>query len=180
MKLDIPAHDTRIHVFAVSDTDAGPQRQTFLSRLADPEAADTTLPLLFGHAGLDPAGAEVFAVADVEGLGLRGYLQEAYEIDPEVLAPAKARLDALGGDVIVLSPHALGRAAVTLETPAHIRHIDSFTPIAPDTAPREMPEVDLSPPAPKDLPPAPRRLPRPWVMIVVAIALLLIWLGQGG
>jgi hypothetical protein len=179
MKLDIPAHDTRIHVFAVSDTDAGPQKQTFLSRLEDPEAVDTTLPLLFGHDTLDPEGAEVFAVGDVMGLGLRGYLAEAYDIEPEVLARAKARLDALGGDVIVLSPRALGRAAVTLETPAHIRHIDSFTPIAPDAAPRQMPQVDLTPPAPKDLPP-PRRIPSLWVVVVVAVALLMIWLGQGG
>lgn len=180
MKLDIPAHDTRIHVFAVSDTDAGPQKQTFLSRLEDPDAVDTTLPLLFGHEGLDPSGAEVFAVADVAGLGLRGYLSEAYDIEADVLAKSKARLDALGGDVIVLSPRALGCAAVTLETSAHIRHIDSFVPIAPDTAPREMPEVDLTPAPTSELPPPPRRTPRPWVLIVVAIALLLIWLGQRG
>ena len=184
MNLDIPAHDTRIHLFAVSDTDngqdMGPERQTFLSQLADPDAVDTTLPMLFDHPALDPTGAEVFAVADIAGMGLRNHLQEAYDIAPEVLAKSKARLDALGGDVIVLTPRALGRAAVTLRTPAHIRHIDSFAPIASDTNPREMPEVDLAPVPSKEMPPLPRRTPKPWVIIVVALAMLLIWLGQRG
>ena len=179
MNLSIPAHDTRIHIFAVSDTDIGPERQTFLSQLEDPSAVDTTLPMLFDHPALDPTGAEVFAVADIAGMGLRSYLQEAYDIAPEVLAQSKARLDGLGGDVIILTSRALGRAEVTLHMPAHIRHIASLAPIPPDTAPREMPEVDLTPAAPKTAFVPPRRFPQPWVIIVVAVAFLLIWLGQG-
>jgi len=180
MNLSIPAHDTRIHIFAVSDTDTGPERQTFLSQLEDPSAVDTTLPMLFDHPALDPTGAEVFAVADIAGMGLRSYLQEAYDIAPEVLAQSKARLDGLGGDVIILTPRALGRAEVTLHMPAHIRHIASLAPIPADTAPREMPQVDLTPAAPKTPFVPPRRTPQPWVIIVVAVILLLIWLGQGG
>ena len=64
--------------------------------------------------------------------------------------------------------------------PAHIRHIASLAPIPADTAPREMPEVDLTPAAPKTPFVPPRRTPQPWVIIVVAVILLLIWLGQGG
>jgi len=40
--------------------------------------------------------------------------------------------------------------------------------------------VDLTPAAPKTPPTPPRRTPQPWVIIVVALVLLLIWLGQGG
>lgn len=178
MKLNIPAHDTRIHLFAVSDTDTRPERQTFLSRLEDPSAVDTTLPALFDHPALDPTGAEVFAIADIASMGLRSYLQEAYDIAPEVLSKSQVRLDALGGDVIVLTPRALGRAKVVLHMPAHIRYIDSFAPIAPDTTPREMPQVNLTPVTPKELFPAPRRTPQPWVILVVALVLLLVWLGQ--
>lgn len=178
MKLRIPAHDTRVHVFAVSDSDAlGVAHQTFLSRLQDDAATDTTLPLLFGHPGLDAAGAEVFAIADVEGLGLRAYLAEAYDIVPDALQRDAALLDALGGDVVILTPKAVGRAAVELSMVPYVRHISSLPTIAPDNAPRPLPEVDLTPPGAADPDTRPVRRGSALVvglLLVIAIVVLVL------
>lgn len=146
MKLHIPAHDTRIHVFAVSDSDAlGVAHQTFLSRLQDDAATDTTLPMLFGYPALDPSGAEVFAIADVAAMGLRTYLAEAYDIAPETLQRDAAVLDALGGDVIILTPKALGYTGTELSMVPYVRHVSSHATLSADNAPRSLPEVDLNP-----------------------------------
>jgi hypothetical protein len=177
----IPAHDPRIHLFAVSDLQGqAPAHQTFLSRLNDPDQDDTTLAVLLGAPGLEPSGAEVFAVADVAGMGLRAYLAEAYDIDPQILFADSARLDALGGDVIVLVPRAFQGQAMTLTPARHIRAIGTYLPVQPDTARRPVPPVDLTPAPAGSAPGAQGHVP--WwaglgLLAIIAVAAYLVLRG---
>lgn len=173
MNLKLPAHDTRVHVFAVSDGVSGPAQTTFLSRMKY-EGENLTLSEMFEHDDLDIEGAEVFAVADIESMGLRGYLAEAYDIPVAALSADHAKLDGIGGDVVILTPKAVGRLEVTLTLDPLLTHIGSYAPAQPDNAPRPTPKVDLTP-APVALSPRPVR-GSPWgLAVLILFVLIAIW-----
>ncbi len=143
--------DPRIHVYSVSDGPVKLAHQTYLSRLSE-EAETLPLAEAFG-ADIDATYAEVFAVRDVEPMGLRAYLAQAHDIPREALEADAARLDGLSGDVVVLAPRALDGVggAGALSPRPELTHIGSYAPTEADNAPRDLPRAVREP---SDVPPA--------------------------
>ncbi|MFY9211301.1 MAG: hypothetical protein WAO69_09260 [Aestuariivita sp.] len=132
-----PHEKGRLHVFAVNRTrseiasvfrppDSGPDR-------LQPPAA--LLAELTGAQDLDPAGAELILLADLEGLGLSGYLTEGHDIPQSALSGDLRRLDALEGYALILSSRAFQGNAFALGKTADLTHIASFDQPGSEWAP---------------------------------------------
>lgn len=106
MTLTIPAHDRgRVYLFALPDDPA-------------PDVA-----ALLGVEVLDLAHVDVIRLADLEGVGLRGYLTEGMGIPAAEIGP-EANRDT--GTVAVLrSPAFGGRRAEVIPAPG-VRHLASY------------------------------------------------------
>lgn len=106
--INIPAGQSGvIRVFALSMTDAEAR-----ALKSDPAAINTNL-----GAEVDAEQVEIFPVSDLEGVGLVGYLSDGNAVPDADLAPDRAKLDRLGGWVMIVFSRAFGGAATTL-TPA--------------------------------------------------------------
>lgn len=108
--ITITASETgMIRVFALSMTDAEAKA------LRDsPGAASTAL-----GCEIDGDHVEVFALSDLQGLGIVGYLTEGNGVKPDTIAPDRGKLERLGGWVmIVLSRAFQGHAATLSPSPA--------------------------------------------------------------
>ena len=138
--LTIPPHERgRLHVLAVNL----PEADLRARHEGDTEPAPGLLADLTGLDGLDAEGAELIAVADLEGVGLSGYLVEGHDIDAAAVAGQRARLDRIEGFALILRSQAFGGRAMSLRSP-HLSHIASFDqpgtdwtaadPIATDSA----------------------------------------------
>ena len=177
-EMELPSLDKRIHVLSVSSLGEGPVYQTFLSRLDDTNASED-LKTLTGHEGLDPNGAEVFALKDIEAIGLSTYLAEAYDIPKSTLAQDAAKLNALAGDVVVLSPKAIGRKAVMLRLDPILTHVGSYLPKQPDNSPRAVPSLDMAPAHPDTSMVAKSQTTVPfWLkaVLVICLAVAALWM----
>lgn len=178
-QLKVASYDPRVHLLALSDLgpEVGPELTpaTHLSRLHD-ETSDSPLAAMLGHPDLDLNGVEVFEVADVQGLGLNAYLAEAYDIPAATLAPDAPRLGALEGTVVVLTPRALGRLALSLDLPPSLTLIGSWAPATADNAPRPTPQVDLAPQRVAEPHSRAPRLPGWMVLLILLVAAGLTWL----
>ena len=108
--IDIPANQSGvIRVFALSMDAAGAE-----ALKSDPAALNTAL-----GAEVDAEQVEIFPVSDLEGVGLAGYLIEGNAVPARDLVPDRAKLDRLGGWVMIVFSRAFGGAATTLRpTPA--------------------------------------------------------------
>lgn len=129
--LTIPAEEQRtIRLFAVNLTEA--QVAALLRDHAPPPAAPGDLPetpaaaTLLGWPALDTRHAELFAIRDLSGLGLPGYLTEGLGLDEADIAPDRARLAALEGHALILLSRAFGGAAVTLDIPPALTLIGTY------------------------------------------------------
>lgn len=142
MPIALTPNDPRIHLFSISDGPVKLAHQTYLSRL-DGDAGGTPLAEALG-AGVDPTYAEVFAVQDVEPMGLRAYLAQAHDIPDTELNGDAARLDALSGDVLVLAPRAL-EGLDALDPRPELTHIGSYAPAEADNSPRDLPRAVKEP-----------------------------------
>ncbi|WP_170551714.1 hypothetical protein [Ruegeria atlantica] len=89
--------------------------------LREPGAADQIL----GVAGLDAEQIDVFAVSDLEDLGLYGYLNEGCGVSADQLD--RNALEAITGWVMVVRSAALGDRAATLIPDKRLRLIGLFT-----------------------------------------------------
>ncbi|MEW2917852.1 hypothetical protein AB1A64_12335 [Ruegeria sp. ANG10] len=89
--------------------------------LREPGAADQIL----GVAGLDPEQIDVFAVSDLEDLGLYGYLNEGCGVSADQLD--RNALEAITGWVMVIRSAAFGDRAATLIPDKRLRLIGLFT-----------------------------------------------------
>lgn len=142
MTFEIQPNDPRIHVFSISDGQLKLAYQTYLSRLsADAEGTPLTTAL---GAQIDPTYAEVFAVRDVEPMGLRAYLAQAHDIPVASLIEDAARLDGLSGDVVILAPRAV-EGLSELHPLAELTHIGSYAPAEADNTPRDLPPAVKEP-----------------------------------
>jgi len=72
------------------------------------------LEQILGVTGLDPDYIEIFPVADLESLGLAGYLGDGYGVPETEIAPDRDQLNAVQGYVMVVLSRAFGSRAVTL------------------------------------------------------------------
>lgn len=142
MTFPLTPRDPRIHIFSVSDGALKLAHQTYLSQLAGP-GDGPSLAEAFG-AEIDATYAEVFAVRDVQPMGLRAYLAQAHDIPEATLAADAARLDALSGDVVVLAPRAL-EGLDALEPRPELTLIGSYAPAEADNAPRDLPPAVKEP-----------------------------------
>lgn len=138
--LSVEAHERdRLHVLAVNL----PETDVQARHLGDgPDAVEPDSGLLADLTGfddLDPAGAELIRIADLEGLGLSGYLTEGHGIDAAAVAAQRGRLDRIEGYALVLRSQAFGGRGRTL-------HTALLTPIASF----EQPGTDWSAAAPLD------------------------------
>ncbi|MEX0367125.1 MAG: hypothetical protein AB3N22_13710 [Ruegeria sp.] len=105
-----------IRVFALSLTDAEAK-----ALKADPDAISTALGTT-----VDADHVEVFPVADLEGIGLTGYLSEGNAVPVEQLAPDRAKLDKLGGWVLIVFSLAFADRATTLTPGAALTLIGTY------------------------------------------------------
>ncbi|WGH79519.1 hypothetical protein [Jannaschia ovalis] len=142
MAIELTPRDPRIHVFSVSDGTLKLAHQTFLSRLTEP--ADATPLTEAVGAPIDTTYAEVFAVADVQPMGLRDYLGQAHDIPEAELARDAGKLDALRGDVVVLAPRAL-EGIERLEPVPELTPIGAYAPAEADDTPRDLPPAAREP-----------------------------------
>ncbi|WP_415401916.1 hypothetical protein [Tateyamaria sp. SN3-11] len=103
--IDIAASEVGvIRVFALSMTD------TEAKALKDDPAA---LNMSLG-ADVDAEQVELFPITDLEGVGLVGYLAEGNAVPMDQLTPDRAKLDRVGGWVMILFSRAFGGQAATL------------------------------------------------------------------
>lgn len=158
----------RVWVFAVDL--AGAELEAFTRR-------NGSWPLreALGAEALDPARVEVFAVSDLEGVGLARYLQEGHGIAPGDLQGLRERLDAQTGTVMVLASRAFEGREQTLTPRAPLRLLASLseerTPVTFASLPSEA-AVGTVAPAPASRP-ARGRWGCAGVLIIVVAAILL-------
>lgn len=96
--LTLEAHKTTLHVLAINLPP-----EDLASALEDPAAL---ILRLLGTQPDKPDQAEIIAVGDLDGIGLTGFLREGPGIAEDILAPHKARLDAIEGYILLLHPNA--------------------------------------------------------------------------
>lgn len=115
--LNVPASETgKVRVFALNmDEDDA-------TALREPGGPDGVLGVL----QVDPAYVEVFPVKDLDGLGLAGYLTEGCGISTEQIAPDTARLNSLGGHVMLVFSRAFSGRAVTLHPTSDVTLIATY------------------------------------------------------
>ncbi|SFI95643.1 hypothetical protein [Jannaschia pohangensis] len=167
MTFPIPPRDPRIHVFAVSDGGAPIPTQSYLTGPADDSSG---LQAAVGGS-VDAKFAEVFEVGDVAPMGLRAYLAQAHDIPGETLAPDAARLDGLGGTVIVLAAGAVAGLS-SLSPRSDLTHIGSYAPTEADMAPTTLPRPTATSPMPARPKPTSRPGPKGATIVWIVLAAL--------
>jgi len=132
MILTVAAHEHGvIHVFAVNRP-AAQMRSALQLAGKDALAAELLgIPLVAGE-------VELFAVADLAGVGLRGYLADGYAVPTAQLDAARSKLDRLDGYVLLVFSAAFGGQDVTVPTVADATLIGSFGEQQPDNIPRPL------------------------------------------
>lgn len=191
--IDVPANETGVvRVFAVNgDSQGSGTAQSFLSRLeqdpAEVAAEAERLRKMLGAEQIDPTYTETFAVKDIAELGLSRYISTAMDVPLDTLAPDRARLDALEGEVLIVLSRALGYEGQRLAPGPDLTFIGAYAsaevPLSgPVTAPTPEPLPD---PVQKDQetdPPEGTDTGRRTLIIGAAlvIAVLLVLLVGGG
>lgn len=109
-----------VRVFAL---DLPPDQAARLRDDPGPEDGPAPLQALLGARYLDADFVEVFDVADLEGLGIYGYLRDGNGVSEADLAPHRAALEALSGWVVIVYSSAFGGFAQTLGPAPALRPI---------------------------------------------------------
>ena len=126
MKLTIPQNDFgQIRVFAT----AGPV----------PKTAEAISGLL--GATLDLNYIDVVATADLGAMSLTTYIQEGYDMAPDLVD--HAALDRVTGTVILVLSRATGGVATQLTLAPEVRHVTTYVPKSAMQAPRDLPDPGL-------------------------------------
>lgn len=127
--LTIPPHEHRtVRVFAVNLPES---QVTAMLRDTPPAAAGElaqtpAAATLLGWPDLDTRHTELFAIRDLTGLGLPGYLTEGLGLDESDIAADRARLSALDGYVLIVLSRAFDGQAVTLDLPPALTLIGTY------------------------------------------------------
>jgi len=160
----------RIRVFAL---DMRPERAEFLR---EPGAADQVL----GLSGLDPAQIDVIRIADLEELGLVGYLTEGCGLTEDQIAPDRDRLRALEGYVMVVRSRAFHGAAAVIAPEPVVRLIATYDEPGAEWSAHQIRSESAKPySAPRQSPRAARararRVGGGLFAVVMALIALLVW-----
>lgn len=79
---------------------------------------------------------ELFALSDLTGVGLHGYLSDGYDVDKDALRVDRARLEALDGYVLLVFSRINAQGDVTLTPSSDLTLIGTYAePKAKHTAP---------------------------------------------
>ncbi|WP_299610545.1 hypothetical protein [uncultured Tateyamaria sp.] len=117
ISINVPQNERGvIRVFALSMTDD--EARTLKDDPALIEAALGT--------SVDAAQVEVFPVSDLEGVGLVGYLAEGNAVPMDQLNPDRAKLDKLGGWVMIVFSLAFRDCETTLSPAASLTLIGTY------------------------------------------------------
>ncbi len=92
-----------------------------------------------------PDDIELFAVSDLEGVGLPAYLRDGYDIDQRAIQKDRNRLSALDGYVLLLFSRISNDGEVTLNISADLTLIGTYSEPKPDHSalPIETTSADL-------------------------------------
>ncbi len=149
-KLTVPAQESGVvRVFAVNLPPA--QVAAVLRDTAAPPAQTGDLPetpaaaTLLGWPGLDTRQTEVFAIADLTGLGLSGYLTEGLGLAPDQIAPDQPRLAALDGYVLILRSRAFRGQSLDLDLPQELTLIGTYHEASPPVQFEPLPDAGAQP-----------------------------------
>ncbi|MEM6890872.1 MAG: hypothetical protein AAF636_22455 [Pseudomonadota bacterium] len=135
--IDIPIGERgRIRVFAINIS-----AEDMRAKLAEAPKSDVARDLLAAP-HLDTRSAEIFPVADLDGVGLAQYLIDGYEVPEQSLADHRAKLEQLDGYVLLLFSDSFGGAEATLATGADLTLIGAYAETLPDN--RQRPVVTPS------------------------------------
>ena len=141
--ITIPAHEVGvIRVFALSMTDDEAR-----ALKDDPDAINTAL-----GADVDAEQVEIFPISDLEGVGLAGYLIEGNAVPSEQIAPDRAKIDRLGGWVLIVFSRAFGGSAITLTPDPALTLIGTYGEVPTDWSATETVTSEAAKPysAPQD------------------------------
>ena len=92
-----------------------------------------------GTAPLDPDYTQIVALKDLEGLGLSDFLIEGMGLPEDQINPMRPQLEALTGQVLVLSSPAMGGAARHLTPRAPLRLVGTFHEDSPPVKFEQLP-----------------------------------------
>ncbi len=110
-----PLEAGRVRVFALSLSEEDAQT-----------LADAKSPDVLGLDSWDPAYVEIFALRDLDSLGLAGYLETGCGVDPDSLAPDRTKLAQLDGWVMLIFSKAFSGVEATLRPTADLTLIGSY------------------------------------------------------
>ena len=160
---------TRVFALSMTDTEARRLRD-------DPQEQMTVL----GADALDPSGTEVFALSDLGGMGLAGYLREGADIQEAELARDSAKLAALDGWVLLVHSLAFGGNGATLSPDRRLTLIGTYEQTSVPSA-----QIELQSEAAKPYTGSPELAPIPTprrkaggsvvVALIALVVLGLVW-----
>lgn len=142
----------------------------------DPDTGDWPLKDALGVETLDAGQVEGAVVEDLEGIGLSGFLIEGIGVNEALIAPDRARLDALSGPVAIIRGAAFDGAHVPLSPSAPLRHLETYEMVrAASTfeALESAAAMGTTAPAPRTAPPPARNRWLLWMLIAAAALILL-------
>ena len=140
----------------------------------DPSDPPWPLREALGVDYLDSDFIELFDVADLDELGLAGYMIEGLGIAEDDVAPHRAQLDAIKGLVLIVFSNALGGFETTIRPKSPLRWVGTFVEDRPPV------QFDPLPSGGAERPPAPepeKKRPSDAAMSgrVATVALLVIF-----
>ncbi|MEX3316709.1 hypothetical protein [Sulfitobacter sp. PS-8MA] len=166
-----PQEAGKVRVYSLSLSDAEAQA------MRDDSAAQAAA---LGVDRLDGTYTEVFRVADLDTMGLAGYLRDGNGVHPEQIETDRSKLGALDGWVMVVYSRAFGGESRQLAPIPALTHIGTYDEGGPDTPVQAM-EAEAAQPytgIPRVEPTTPTKESSNKTMMIIAIAvlvLLLLW-----
>ena len=162
-----------VRLFAL---DMAPEQARFLR---EPGAAAQAL----GLASLEPGQVDIFAVSDLDDLGLEGYLTEGAGIAPDRVAADRARLRALEGWVMAVRSPAFGGRAAQIRPQAGVRLIGVYAEPGTDWSSAGRIETDSArrggAAAPRATRARAQRIGGTVFALVIVIVVAIVWLVAG-
>ena len=97
-----------------------------ITRPDDGDHLPWPLASAMGATHLDADSVEIFDVAELEGVGLAGYIEEGLGMPSAAAQPDRALLDGIKGTVVIVFSAAFGGVAQTLTPRAPLRWIATY------------------------------------------------------
>lgn len=169
--IDIPANEHgRTRLFAIN------RPATEVSRALKSGSAATLAQELLGQP-VEADKVEIFPLADLEGVGLPGYLREGHGVPEDQIARDHGKLEALDGYVLLVRAGAFGSDKATIAPSRDVTLIGTYGEDAGDMSVTPMESAAAQPytGAPADTAPiAPRKGSGGGMLIVLAMVLLVL------